>query len=56
MLRLLRFLVFGDGHLHKWEPYGEVTHIVESEQDKIPYKNVQAFKCETCGKIRQFRV
>lgn len=48
MWRLLRFLITGDGHLHKWAVIHKGTRINECGQT-TGYHVTQ--KCEHCGKI-----
>jgi hypothetical protein len=49
MIRLLRYLIWGDWHQHKWElihrryELGIFNHYVCTSQ------------CEHCGKIRKFK-
>ena len=59
MLRLFRFLIWGDAHLHKWVPYGKRTNVFledEDEQKGTPAWRHQSFQCETCGMIRIFKI
>lgn len=58
MMRLLRFLIWGDAHQHKWASYGQVTCVYGEKDDKdgTPRRRQQSFQCETCGKIRIFEV
>jgi hypothetical protein len=58
MLRLIRFLIWGDAHLHKWAPYGKVTSGYNEGDDTEghPRRRDQAFRCDVCGKVRIFEV
>lgn len=59
MIRLLRWLIWGDGHLCKWTPYGKKTAVHWEEFGKIdetPMHIQQSFQCETCGNVRIFRI
>lgn len=56
LIRLLRWLIWGDGHLHKWVPYGDLTRCYWEDGDKLPFRRQQSFQCEACGKIRIFNV
>lgn len=59
MLRLLRYLIWGDAHMHKWVPYGKVTsvyHDGDDDKEGNPRRREQSFHCQTCGKIRIFEV
>lgn len=58
MIRLLRFLIWGDAHMHKWVPFGKVTEVYEFSDPSsgIPDARKQSFQCEICGKIRYFKV
>lgn len=58
MLRLLRFLIWGDAHLCKWVPYGDVTKVygTEASTSGTPLRREQSFQCERCGTIRLFEV
>jgi hypothetical protein len=54
MIRLFRWLVFGDGHAHKWKRVDEFR-MVESI-GKPPYGTKYVCECEMCGKITWFIV
>ena len=59
MLRLFRFLIWGDAHMHKWKPYGDVTKVfddVEGVERGMPDHRRQSFQCEICGEVRMFKV
>lgn len=59
MLRLFRWLIWGDAHLHKWKPYGgeiKVFEDVEGLDRGVPAYSRQSFQCEVCGTIRMFQV
>lgn len=54
MLRLIRFLIFGDAHIHKWETLKEIDII--GEDSSIPIAKKYVCRCTICGKIKKFRV
>lgn len=53
MLRLLKFLFFGDAHMHKWETVRTVD--VAAICGTVTGRDYEC-KCEICGKIKRFRV
>lgn len=53
MIRLFRFLITGDWHLHKWEQLRAVD-IFSSDLDERPYGRRYECVCEVCGVIRKF--
>jgi len=59
MIRLLRFIITGSWHEHKWETEDkdEVT-IWLDENSKIPMRYVTTYvqKCVVCGKLKSFKV
>ena len=52
MIRLLRFLVTGDWHLHKWVIIEEAM----CQGDGGGYWNRRYCQCEHCGTIKVFDV
>jgi len=57
MLKLLRFLITGSWHEHKWEIVKEfVTKIYSWNCDDKPNKIQHLYiqKCEGCGKLQEF--
>lgn len=59
MLRLLRFLVFGDWHLHIWEDVGEPIKLYRPGVDPkktLPQEATQQMKCRTCGKRTSYQL
>lgn len=59
MIRLLKWLIFGDGHLHKWEPYGDEVRVFVDPDDipaGVPSYHKQSFRCAICGVPRRFKV
>jgi hypothetical protein len=49
MLRLLRWLFTGDGHIHQWEFYTYVD--IRDYGRLIGRKSV--YKCKVCGKFKR---
>ena len=56
MLRLLRFLWTGDGHMHRWEPYGKETKYFLRDSDALPVRSYQPVRCAVCGRISSFNI
>jgi len=59
MIRLLRFIITGSWHEHKWEDKEEFsTDVYLSPNDKMPYKTIYFYiqKCTVCGKLKAFKV
>ena len=54
MLRLLKILLTGDSHLHKWTQINLIPTYAENCKHAISYDYV--CKCEHCGKIKSFKV
>ena len=54
MLRLIRFLIFGDGHLHQWEAIRE-TSLVERYGD-VPHGMAVYCRCKVCGAHKRFEI
>ena len=50
MLRLIRFLITGSWHEHKWKILVERTVKTEDKQQFFLYE----CQCETCGEIKGF--
>lgn len=56
MIRLIRFLITGDWHLHKWKTICKVDVYGEfAEADDYPRYNKYDCKCEVCGIHKTFR-
>lgn len=53
MIRLLRWLIWGDGHLHKWELRSTVNGWGGNEYPSAIFKSCQ---CSVCGEYRSFRI
>lgn len=51
MLRLIRFLLTGDLHLHKWKTIAKGPIVDNSRTRTGTYYECQ---CEVCGKIKGF--
>jgi len=51
MIRLLKFLIFGDAHLHKWVSV-EKLHKTTKGGDVVAVYYI--CKCEVCGSIKRF--
>lgn len=51
MIRLLRFLLTGDGHMHKWEIMRQGPRTFGGEKIGSYYE----CRCSVCGKIKEFR-
>lgn len=51
MIRLLRFLLWGDGHSHHWET---IAHGPIMRDDGAKIGSFYECRCSTCGTIRQF--
>jgi len=54
MIRLLKWLFTGDGHLHKWKiiQERELTRIKDGSRIGLMY----VLQCEVCGELKQFEV
>jgi hypothetical protein len=52
MIRLLRFLITGDWHLHKWDDY--TAHPMTFEG--FTFGKAYVLRCNTCGKMKTFKV
>ena len=53
MIRLFRWLFFGDAHMHKWKTIDE-RRMVESI-GALPIGTKYVCRCEVCGKITKFK-
>ena len=53
MLRLLRFLITGSWHEHKWI---EVKHVKTINSDGDYYKDEYLCRCEKCGTMKSFKL
>jgi len=54
MIRLLKWLIFGDTHLCKYEIIERIK--VVSEYKNTPESIIFVQKCEICGKIKKTRI
>lgn len=54
MMRLLRFLLFGDSHLHQWETI-EKCNIVDRYSGRVMNHDYEC-RCKVCGRYRVFRL
>lgn len=53
MLRLLKFLIFGDAHLHEWEVIGEdVITYTYNENNSSVDKKMFRLQCKKCGNVK----
>ena len=55
MFRLLKFLLIGDFHLHKWQVIRKVD-IYDEDCEKAPTGRKYECSCHHCGVIKSFRV
>jgi len=59
MIRLLRFLITGDWHLHVWETKAELpVYAVTDDGERVGKcpQNIQIHcQCKTCGQWKKFR-
>jgi len=55
MIRLLRWILTGDGHLHKWVKIKEVASFWNAS-DPLPMYTKHVCRCEICGEIKGFKV
>lgn len=51
MIRLLRFLLTGDGHMHRWEIIDQGRRNWRGSE----IGNYYDCRCSVCGKIKEFR-
>lgn len=51
MIRLLRFILTGDWHLHHWETVHEGSRVHNGR----PYGRYYDCRCTVCGAVREFR-
>ena len=54
MIRLLRFLIFGDIHSHKWK-FKERLKQVEYSTNVIK-AYIYIYECEHCGNLKETRI
>lgn len=54
MIRLIRFLITGDWHLHEWEKDGPQLHSLNMWDEPVNYR--QPCRCKRCGKIKSFKL
>ena len=55
MIRLFRWLFFGDAHVHKWETVDERRMVEFRGETRTPYGTKYVCRCEVCGKITKFK-
>lgn len=53
MVRLFRWLFFGDAHMHKWVCVNSVNNNVESG---IPNEIIRELECSVCGNRKEHRI
>lgn len=57
MIRLIRFLITGDWHLHEWEK--PTTRVAVYDPDNAaggrPVRFQHEVRCKHCGKVRRFK-
>jgi hypothetical protein len=55
MIRIIRFLITGSWHEHKWEEIKQVTtrHTMDGAPDGVSV--VYHLQCKDCGKITSYR-
>jgi hypothetical protein len=53
MIRLLRFLITGDWHLHEWVKIKEENRWQRGSEH--PYRYDHVCKCNICGKVKTFK-
>ena len=60
MIRLLKFLITGSWHEHKWEIYrtSNVTEYPDGDKNRMPVGYVTTYiqKCAVCGKLKVTKV
>jgi translation initiation factor 2 beta subunit (eIF-2beta)/eIF-5 len=59
MIRLIRFLITGSWHEHKWEMKEKhTTDVYLNDDDVMPYKTERLYiqKCSVCGKLKAVKV
>jgi hypothetical protein len=54
MIKLLRFLLTGDSHSHKWKIIGE-RRVIGDDSSDIPIGKKYVCQCEQCGTIKVFK-
>lgn len=50
MIRLLRYLIFGDGHVHKFA----ILKVYEYNSKHTGTRFVYVLKCEQCGRLKRY--
>lgn len=55
MIRLLKWLITGDGHLHKWKIIKVQNYTVTSDFGGRNVGIQYDQQCEHCGKMKTFR-
>ncbi len=53
MLRLIRFLIFGDAHLHEWEIIEQRDILSRYTLNIIGRSYI--LKCKHCGDLKEFK-
>jgi hypothetical protein len=60
MIRLLRFIITGSWHEHKWEIHdmANVTVWLNGKKDELPINHITTYvqKGSVCGKLKSFKV
>lgn len=56
MIRLIRFLITGDWHLHEWAKDGEVIDYFKYPNAGYDRQFRQPCRCKHCGKIKSFKL
>lgn len=54
MIRLFRFLITGDWHLHKWDKGEDIN--VWGDSTKYPAYRKTVCRCKECGKIKVVKI
>ena len=54
MIRLLRWLWFGDAHIHMWSYTGKTD--IHSDNQTLPIAILMHSTCTICGKVKTRRV
>jgi hypothetical protein len=53
MIRLIRWLIFGEAHIHKWTTIENID--VYRPGTTLPTASKYVCRCDTCGKIKVYR-
>jgi len=54
MIRLIRWLIFGEAHIHKWTTIENID-VYNSSSSTLPTASKYVCRCDTCGKIKVYR-